>query len=171
MATISFDPRRHQRRTFWHGVIVLTALNLALLGAGFALQTKVFTYPHNKPPIDLTGKMQFADLFCLLTIWFTVCVFTKRLRSLGSAPWPQAPSRLLVAWGLISVSLSTLWAKSDMQAFVAIFGLGAGGLLVGLAIDFGLIVWLRRRQGRTSNTRAKRIVTFLIRSCAVNLLI
>lgn len=126
------------RRTFWHGVLVVTALNITLLGSGFSLQTAIWG-SHNKTPINLTGKFQFGDLLCLLTFWFTICVFTKRLRSLRVSAWVQAPSRLLVAWGVVCLAVATVWS-GDFLALV--LGLGDVGLLLGLAIDLGLIIWM-----------------------------
>jgi uncharacterized membrane protein YhaH (DUF805 family) len=69
------------RRSFLHGWLVLTLANLALVG--------------------LVGKLIPAPggflAMPLLTLYPTVCLYSKRLHGLGRSGWLQAPSRVVLA--------------------------------------------------------------------------
>ena len=79
------------RRTFWHGVIVLTLANVSLISLAVS-------HPGWFGFNPLTG----IALAPLATLYPTICIYTKRLHDLGYSGWLQAPPRLLWVIALLS---------------------------------------------------------------------
>ncbi len=101
------------RRSFWHGWLVLTALNVTLLGLGARL-----TAPE--------GQKAFALI--LITLYPTVCLYAKRLHGLGKSGWLQAPSRLIWALCLATPLLPRSPGHADM-AVAVLYALGLPALI------------------------------------------
>jgi uncharacterized membrane protein YhaH (DUF805 family) len=120
---------RTGRRTFWHGLIVILFVNMALtsgLGA-IALKTLGDQAARTSQPLVLLP---------LLTLYPSVCVISKRLRSLGRPLWLQAPSRILLAVGLVALGASSWRPEPWLGALFALtFPLGLLG-------ELALVVWL-----------------------------
>jgi uncharacterized membrane protein YhaH (DUF805 family) len=70
------------RRSFWHGWLVLTLVNVMLLSLGSRL-----TPLHGAQGMSLP----------LITLYPTVCLYAKRLHDLDKSGWLQAPSRAIWA--------------------------------------------------------------------------
>jgi len=130
------------RRSYWHGVLVITALNLALVLASSSFA------PGNVRP---WGVLDISTMFLgpLLTIWFSGCVAAKRLRAIGASPWRTLPARIFVALGILFVSVHIIGYRPGAIDGILI-------LLVILAFCAGVIddVWTTLRLGIFAKERA-----------------
>ncbi len=119
------------RRTFCHGVIVVTLANVSLISLAAVLGGQF-------------GSVGFTlvALAPLMTAYPTVCVFTKRLHDLGHSGWLQAPPRLLWAIALPSLPLSIRWDASGAAIVLVIVALN-----LALLMDGVLLAWLGFRRG------------------------
>ena len=68
------------RRSFWHGWLVLTAVNLGLFSLA-AVMSK-------------GGLNPWLWLSPMATLYSTVCLYAKRLADIGRPGWLQTPARL-----------------------------------------------------------------------------
>ena len=126
------SPRgRIGRRTFWHGVMVVTLANVVLISLAAVVAGR-----------SASAGFSLVALTPLLTAYPTVCVYTKRLHDLGHSGWLQAPPRLLWAIALPSLALSI---RSDTSGAAIVLAIVA--LTLALLMDGVLLAWLGFRRG------------------------
>ncbi len=114
------------RRAFLHGVIVIQFVNILLVWGSVVLNAAV---------VGLAG--QKLILLPLVTLYPTICVFSKRLRDVERRVWLQAPSRLLLTTGLGVLAFNSLWTSSVVMASWVFISIP-----LGLLADVGLTIWL-----------------------------
>ena len=127
------------RRTFWHGVIVVTLANVSLISLAMVVPGR-FGY----------DVLTWAALAPLATLYPTICIYTKRLHDLGYSGWLQAPPRLLWVIALLSHGSLGWWAgMGEAGGWVLVVALPIAALTDGL-----LLAWLGLREGPSNPLEA-----------------
>ena len=72
------------QRSFVHGLLVIVVANLALWQLAL-----------------VAGKPQWIGVMAA-TLWPTLCLYAKRLRTLGRPPWAQVPQRAVILAALLA---------------------------------------------------------------------
>jgi uncharacterized membrane protein YhaH (DUF805 family) len=121
------------RRSFWLGWLVLTVINLCLY---IGLRRRLPHYTGGSAPL--------FNLAPIATIYFTICLYAKRLRDIGRSVWLQAPGRVAWAVALVTVAMPGSWTNgpawaSGLKPGVDLLVFAAAA--IGFTADFVLFVW------------------------------
>jgi len=136
------------RRTFLHGYIVVTFLNMGIFWIVSVFIEAAWERTHHVPMTFQDG-FQWTILSPLATVWFSFSVLVKRLRAISARLWPAYVVRAASAIGFLGVTTIPFVdpANPSHVAISAWIGFASAvsilaALVVGFAGDVFLILWL-----------------------------
>lgn len=110
----------------------------------------------------LTHAMPFLGILGLAVLYFSVCVYSKRLHDMGKSGWLQLIPILVICAGVVlAVAMGGVAALSGMSGggngnpSAAMAALGTAGIVIGIGALIGLafLLWVGLTPGNAGDNK------------------